>query len=266
MRENRTTALRLLIGGALVALPAMVVQAGGFIGLGAAYGPDYEGSNDYKALPALFGHYAWESGRYVNLGAAGGAEKAIRLSANLLTAGSGVTWEAGPLLQYRLERNDVDDDKVDDMKNVDAATEAGAFVGMKVDRWSVSLAFAADVSDKYNGYLGYLKGGYSLPVNDKLKLGLGAHLTYADSNYMQQYFGVKKKDAARSGLKRYSADNGLKDWGLSVTANYAFNKSWGLMGVVGYTRLMNDAEDSPLVSDRGDENQVTSLLAITYSF
>jgi len=30
--------------------------------------------------------------------------------------------------------------------------------------------------------------------------------------------------------------------------------------------MLNDAEDSPLVDDEGDKNQVKGFLAVTYSF
>ncbi len=266
MNIKRLGTAALLLTGAFAASTAIAAKAGGFIGLGAGYGPDYEGSDDYEAMPALFGRYNWASGRFIDLSGTSGSERAARLRANLIPESWSGTWTAGPLLQYRLERSDSDDDKVDDMQDVDAATEAGAFVGFKLDRWAATLSFAGDVSDEYNGYLVYLKGGYDLPVNDDLKLTLGAHLTYADSDYMETYFGVNAKDARRSGLPRYSADSGLKDWGLSVTGRYSFTDTWGMLASVGYTRLMNDAEDSPLVDDRGDDNQVKGALAVTYSF
>jgi len=39
-----------------------------------------------------------------------------------------------------------------------------------------------------------------------------------------------------------------------------------LLGNLGYTRMMNDAEDSPLVKNVGDENQYTGIVAVTYNF
>ena len=67
-------------------------------------------------------------------------------------------------------------------------------------------------------------------------------------------------------MPRYGADSGLKDIGISLTGHYKFNKSWGLLGNVGYTRMLGDAEDSPLVDGVGDENQYSAVLAVTYSF
>jgi outer membrane protein len=268
-----------LLGCAITAPPAMAFErvagevapkSGGFIGLGVSVAPDYEGSDDYEAFPAPFGHYGWESGRYVDLGGTSGAERAARLEANILTRDWGGVWHFGPVVQYRLKRDDdVEDDKVKRMKEVDAATEAGGFVGFKLDAWSASFTFVGDVSSEHKGGVGYLNGGYELPIDTKLKLSLGAHLTWASDGYMQTYFGVTPGDAARSGLTVQSASSGLKDTGLSLTGHYSFNKTWGLVGNLSYTRMLNDAKDSPLVDSedsRGDANQFGGLLAVTYSF
>jgi outer membrane scaffolding protein for murein synthesis (MipA/OmpV family) len=39
-----------------------------------------------------------------------------------------------------------------------------------------------------------------------------------------------------------------------------------MIGNVSYTRMLNDAEDSPLVKKVGDENQYTAIVALTYNF
>lgn len=41
---------------------------------------------------------------------------------------------------------------------------------------------------------------------------------------------------------------------------------WGFMGLVSYKRLLDDAEDSPVVDDEGDENQLMGGILVTYSF
>jgi len=258
-------AIGMILLGTLAAPAFSAAAGGGFIGLGVGATPDYEGSEDYEAVPALFGRYAWESGRYIDLAGAPSTGSAARLSANLLPGNSGTSWQLGPLLQYRMERDDVDNSKVDKMKKVDGTVEAGAFVGFTSGAWEAELSFAADADSNHDGYLVYLSGAYNMEVNDKLKLKFGARTSYADDDYMDTYFGVSGADATRSSLSRYSADGGMKDWGLSLTANYSINKTWGLIGSLSYSRLLGDAEDSPVV-DQGDENQYGALLAVTYSF
>jgi outer membrane scaffolding protein for murein synthesis (MipA/OmpV family) len=155
------------------------------------------------------------------------------------------------------------------MKKVDDATELGAFVGFNTGPWSAQLAFAGDVSDEHDGYLVYLEGVYEWPVNDSFMLEFIAHGTYADSNYMETYFSVTNKNRGSSNLPNYNASSGVKDAGLDLTGLYSFNEKWGLVGNVGWTRMLGDAEDSPLVDGNrgaGDENQFGGVLAVTYSF
>jgi len=236
-------------------------QGNGFIGLGVGSVPDYEGSDTNKGAIAPFGRYNWGSGRYISLGGTANAESAARLKLNVLTKDT--AWELGPVLQYRKERNDVDNNRVDRMREVDAATEAGAFLGWRADRLSLSTTY---VADEHSRDVWYLNGYYAIPVDERFKLSLGAYMTWASDDYMETYFGVDGNDAARSGFPTYKAESGFKDTGLILIGHYKFNQSWGMAGVVNYTRMLNDAEDSPLVKQAGDENQFKALVAVTYSF
>jgi outer membrane protein len=236
----------------------------GFVGLGVGSVPDYEGSDTNEGTIAPFGRYNWASGRYISLGGTANAERAARLKLNVLTRDT--PWELGPVLQYRMKRDDVHNNQVDKMKDVNAATEAGAFLGWKADRLSLSTTYVTDVSDEYNGDVWYINGYYDIPVDEQFRLVLGAYTTWASDDYMETYFGVDGGDAARSGLPPYKASSGFKDAGMLLVGHYKFNKAWGVAGVVNYTRMLNDAEDSPLVKTVGDKNQYKALVAVTYSF
>jgi outer membrane protein len=263
---NKKRVLVAAVSAALAA-PAAFAQGEGIVGLGAAYVPDYEGSDDYKATPAPFGRYQWASGRFVTLGGGYDTAKAARLKANLIAQPPGGGWQFGPVLQYRLKRDDdVDDDRVQDMRERDAATELGAFVAYKSGAWRLQFLGAGDVSNEYDGYILELSGTYVQRVSDRFTLTYAAGTVYGDSNFMNEYFGVSGRDASRSGLPQYDADSGIKNAMFSLSANYDLTESWGVMGTAGYSRLFGDAEDSPLVNDRGDENQYVGLLAVTYKF
>jgi outer membrane protein len=260
---------RSTVGSSLLLVAALAshpVLAGGKIGIGLGMAPDYEGSDDTEGTPSLFGRYQWDSGRYVALGGTQEAGRALRLKANLISDAWSPTWELGPVLQYRMERDDVDNNRVDRMKKVDSATELGAFVGFKSGPWAASLTYATDVSDEHDGSVTELAGSYHLPINDAFSLKFGASVSYADDDYMDTYFGVNGKNKGKSGFSNYNAGSGIKDYGLSATAEYALNPSWGLQGGISYYRLTGDAEDSPLVDGVGDENQLSASVAVTYSF
>ena len=264
MKRIRVLALAMML--AIGVQGALAAKAGGFVGAGIAMSPDYEGADDYEAAAAFFGSYTWESGRYVALTGTTGAGKAGRIKANLVPESMSDMWQAGPVLQFRNERDDIENDRVDSMRKVDSAVEAGAFLGLQSGPWAGSLTYATDVSDEHDGSLIALEGSYTVAMNESLHLTFGANLTYADDDYMDTYFGVNATDAAASGLPIYSADSGVKDVGLSLTARYRLDESWGLLGSLSYDRLLNDAEDSPLVDDEGDKNQFGAALTVTYSF
>lgn len=247
-------------------LVSPIVVAEGKIGVGIGLAPDYEGSDDSEAMPALFGRYRWDSGRYVSLGATHEAGRALRLKANLISDAWSPIWRMGPVVQYRAKRDDVDNSRVDDMKDIDAATELGAYIEYTRGPWGASLTYAADVSDEHDGALTELAGWYTVSLSNEMTLKFGASASYADDDYMNTYFGVNSKNVGSSGFSSYDADGGFKDVGLSVTAEYGIDQNWGLQGVISYYRLMNDAKDSPLVDDVGDKNQFSVGLSVTYSF
>jgi outer membrane protein len=240
-------------------------KAGGFLGLGVAYRPDYEGSDNYEAGIAPFGRYNMESGRYISLGGTAGSERAMRLKMNILTKDT--NWEVGPVVQYRFKRGgDVENDKVSHMQTVPNEQEAGGFVGWHAGGLFLSMTGVYDISGESDGTLFYFNGLYRMPLSSRFEVAAGAQTTWASNDYMETYFGVSGPNAASSGLPTYSADSGLKDAGLSLIGHYKFTKTWGVIGNLSYTRMLNDAKDSPLVKDVGDENQYTAVVAVTYNF
>jgi outer membrane scaffolding protein for murein synthesis (MipA/OmpV family) len=89
-------------------------------------------------------------------------------------------------------------------------------------------------------------------------------LTYADDDYMDTYFGVNSGNRGSSTLPDYSADSGIKDVGINLVAHYTPWQKWGIMGLASFKTLLNDAEDSPLVDDEGDDKQFMIGIMATY--
>ena len=123
-----------------------------------------------------------------------------------------------------------------------------------------------DMGDAYNGEHAKLSGGYNWKFSDAWLFSFGAHTIWADSNYMDTYFGVSAADSARSGLGRYSADESIKDVGIDLGANWRFTQRWNLRGLMSISQLIGDADDSSPVVDEGSETQILSGILILYSF
>lgn len=225
------------------------------LGAGAGLRPDYEGSSDYGFVPFVTAKIAY--GPYD-----------VELSGNELKANilASERFRFGPLLRLEGSRKDVENDRVDRLSSIDAALEVGAFAEYHWQGWLVELSGAQDVSGNNDGWAATLATGYRFAVTDRLSLIGKVDTTYASGSYMSTYFGIDERDSRASGLDRFDADAGLKDVGLSLTARYALSTSWSVVGVAGYSRLLGDAADSPVVDDEGDPNQFSTFLGIRYAF
>jgi MipA family protein len=226
------------------------------VGLGLGFAPDYEGSDDMKAVPLVHARLNFANG--MNLGLFGNTLR--------LNMAPEQNFNFGPMLRYRGERDKVENNRVDRMKSVDAALEVGAFLNYTFDNWFFLAAVAADVADAHDGYVVDIGAGYRQPIDNQTVVTFFAKTSYASENYMETYFGVDGSDAARSGLKVYDADAELKDVALGGLLQYKINDRWGILGLLQYTKLLGDAADSPLVDDVGSDNQVVIGLMGNYRF
>ena len=225
------------------------------IGFGAGMVPDYEGSNHYQAVPALYARIHWKRGYSVEL-------EGLTLRANLLPDDM---WNVGPVVRYRMGRDDVENGAVDRMRDIDDSWEVGAFAKVAIDNWNVRLDMVKDIADSHDGYLIGIHTGYTLFRDNSWSAAAGASATYADNNYMDTYFSVDENNSARSGLDTYEAEAGFKDIGVTLSASYSISRNWGVMGIMGYKRLLGHAEDSPIVAKEGSPDQFIGSLAVTYS-
>jgi len=226
--------------------------------------PDYMGSDDYMGGVAPAGLIKFgDSERYARL-------IALDLNVNLLDS---KTWSLGPAINYRLARDDVDDAQVKLMRDIDDTVELGLFGGwnwISADdprhRFALGAEFLHDAGGEHDGYL--LSGAvrYFKPVTKPLTLSIGASLTYGSSDYTQTYFGVNTTDSARSGLRQFDADGGVRDIRVPLMAVYSFSPSWHVAGGVIYSRMMGDAADSPLTADSGDKDQFYVGAGVAYAW
>ena len=128
----------------------------------------------------------------------------------------------------------------------------------------LGLELLADVSDEHDGYLAQASVGYRWKAMPELTVTPTVFLTYADDDYMDTYFGVNSGNRGSSTLPSYSADSGLKDVGINLVAHYTPWEQWGIMGMFSYKALLNDAKESPIVDDEGDDKQFMLGLMVTY--
>ena len=229
---------------------------------GAGVAPDYEGSDDYEAVPFwnLRAGNLYHPETYVQV-------LGPRLLSNLLPHDH---WRLGVAGQLIKERDDVEDDRVDELKSVDASVMLGLIAGYDFlaalqNDLVLEVEGRRDLAND-NGFLGTIRGRYGSRFAERWRFDALVQMTWASEDYMSSYFGIDAGDAARSGLDQYNADEGFKDVGFGASLTYRFFENWSATGTGTYTRLLGDAEDSPVVDDRGDENQIFAGFLINYRF
>lgn len=258
--KRLSKALLLILSICLVAGLPTGVQAGEYtFGAGVAFAPDYEGSSDYSSAVVPFGLAKFDNGMYVRL-------EGVYARANLIPS-SWVSWlELGPSYNYRPSRSRVDNDQVRALKNISDANELGAFVGVNYNNWYARLEYLGDSGNAHDGWTTELKAGYNWIINPKWRMLISGRATYANSDYMETYFGVNPANVLSSGLPLYKADSGVKDAGVELRLNWNFWNKFSALGIFDYARLLSDADESSPVTNEGSANQVIGGLVLLYSF
>jgi outer membrane scaffolding protein for murein synthesis (MipA/OmpV family) len=176
-------------------------------------------------------------------------------------------------LGQRRGRSDVENKRVKLLGDIDDSTEAGAFMRLPFhnvltnrDEAAIEVQYQHDVSSTSSGNLLFFGGSYRFDPTERLRLRAIALASYASDSYNQTFFGVTRAGATASGLPEYKASGGIRDVGLTLTANYTISGGWGITGVVSLRRLLGDAADSPIVSREGEENQLSFGLGLSYRF
>ncbi|MCW4461199.1 MipA/OmpV family protein [Sphingomonas sp. BT-65] len=234
----------------------------GFVAIGPALAPRFEGSDEYRLVPFAIGTVR-NGGVSVDL-------RGSQLRADIVPADR---LALGPLVNVRLGRDSDAGGRVGVLDEIDAAVELGGFVGIRLggDRTGqgqlqLDLTAIADVSGTHDGVL--VTGGvtYLALRTQRFSLALDTQATWGDGAYTRTYFGITPGEATRSGLAAYDPGASLRDAGAGVTIGYQFDRRWGLLGRLGWSYLLGDAADSPIVRDEGSRHQGVAGLALSYRF
>lgn len=247
-----------------LALPVETIDAN-VLGIALGAGPDYYGSDDMEGAIGPYGRYQFEgSERYVLL-------LGPQLSVNLLNDSN---WRAGPILRYRFARDsDVDDKVVKRMDEVDSAIEAGVFLEYKLPLSQTpfhQVVFGGDVEGGKNGTEAHLKVMYWQPFSKTIIGNIGLGMTYGNDEFMENYFGVTSAHDISLypslGGRAYDASSGVASWNIPFGVTTFLSKEWMLSVGGRYERMVSDAKDSPVVDERGDENQWIGGIGLSYVF
>jgi outer membrane scaffolding protein for murein synthesis (MipA/OmpV family) len=239
-------------------------------GLGVGWVPDYEGADENKTIPAAFVRGRISGFNFFTRGA--------YLYVDVIRGGGKTDLNFGPILGWRGNRaGDVKDAAVDKLPELDSAIELGGFAGITwhgltnpYDSLSVRLDVVTDVSGAHKSTVISPTIDFGTPLSRTFYIGASAGLDWAGGGYAEYYYSITPAEGLVAGLSPYDADGGLKDWRLGLIANQSITGNllggFSVFGAAGYTHLVGDFADSPIVDDRGSSSQWFGALGIAYTW
>lgn len=163
---------------------------------------------------------------------------------------------AGPIAEYRQSFNDALPRGAFRMSDV---VELGGFVE---GRTPIGIAEARlrHAVGGYDGWSGDLSFSTGAPVTPKLMIGGQARLSWADSNFTQEYFGLRPHAATGFGLPRF-LDEDFVTVGGELDAARQITPKVRLVLAVSADRIVGELRPSPIFASR---NIFTTSLGLTY--
>jgi outer membrane scaffolding protein for murein synthesis (MipA/OmpV family) len=243
------------------------------IGVGGAFVPSYDGSDDYvlTPLPLIQG----------SIGGIGISPRAGGLALDLIPdrAGTGAHFSFGPTARLRMSRaNQVKDDVVKLLPELDAAIEVGPSAGVSFpgvfnpyDSLSMTVDVRWDVAGAHNGMVVDPSLSYTTPLSTGMAAILSVGGEWADDDFMDYYYSVDAGAAAITGLDQFEAGGGFKSLGAQLLLGWDLdndlrNGGLALFLVGGYSKLLGDAADTPFTAERGSADQWLGGAGIAYTF
>jgi outer membrane scaffolding protein for murein synthesis (MipA/OmpV family) len=228
-------------------------KEGGRVSLSVASNADHSGGDGPRAsvMPAL--EYQWANGWFAGT-----------------NRGVGYNFSKDPALQYGLGlgldmgRRESATGALAGMGSIDSKIEFGAFANYALDRnLRLTSVLRYGAGESGQGATANLGVNYSLDIAPQWRLGLGASATWANSQYMQSYFGVNATQSQQSGHAVYSPSSGIDEVTTSLNLSYQVTPKISLSGGLKASNLVGDARNSPIATN---PQSVSGSLSVGYAF
>ena len=252
------------------------VDAGGTtvrIGIGGAYLPSYEGSDDYIFSP--FGNASITSrGRSI-------FTRGTKVYLDLIPAASDNSFdlELGPVAGLNLNRTSrIKDVQVKRLGEKRTAIEVGGFVGFTktgvitsaYDTLTLRVSYVQDVNRAHRSHVITPSIEYGTPLSPTTYVGLTVSADITGDGYARYYYDVTPAESAFSGLSPSLTNGGLKNIAFGLLAAKSLTgdlrKGLSIFAIGNYSRLQKDFRRSSIVSEAGSPNQWIGGLGLAYSF
>lgn len=265
---------------ALMAVPALAQDSDNHneltIGVGAGMMPSYDGSNDYRLIPAVAIRGKVADMPFFTRGTNLFLDVVPNRGDSTLDIG------VGPVVGARFNRTGgIKDARVKALGELDTSWEAGGWVGVAktgvitsdYDNLSVRVAYLKGVSGPNKSYVVTPAVEYMTPLSKTTIVGVSISADYVGKRFGGTYYDITPAGAAASGLGVYGAAGakaGFAKVNLGLLAGKSLSgdirKGWAVFAAGGYGRIVGRYADSPIVRDAGSRNQWLGGLGIAYTF
>ena len=243
------------------------------VALGAGLSPDYEGSDDYRLIPA-----AAIRGK---IGGVSFNTRGLYLYVDVIPdRASGVNFDFGPVVGARLNRSrKIHDDIVNLLPDRNTAFEVGAFGGISVsgltnpyDSLAFNITAVHDLASAHESTVVSPQVSFSTPLSRTTYASASLGMNFVSDRFADYNFSITPADRLATGnvLPVFDADGGMKDWNASLLLNQSLSgdllHGFSIFGTANYSRLVGVFKRSPIVDDRGSANQWLVAAGLAYSW
>ncbi len=246
------------------------------VGIGAGLVPSYAGSDDTILFPLPL-----IAGRVGGVGIApNGPGFALDVLSPAPSFGSGKPrFFGGPAFRIRNDRvNRIEDEVVELAEDLDLAVELGAQAGVSfpgvfnpLDTLTLTTQVRFDVAGAHGGTLFEPSVGYTRPFGPGIRFQTSLGAQFVDDDFADYYYTVTPGQSAATGLPLFTADGGLNSVSSTTIVSFdldgnGLNGGLSVFTVLGYTRFVGDAADTPFTSLRGDADNFIGGAGVAYTF
>jgi outer membrane scaffolding protein for murein synthesis (MipA/OmpV family) len=242
------------------------------VAVGGAITPDYEGSDDYRIIPAA-----------AIRGKVGGISFNTRgtyLFVDVVPGNAKIDFDAGPIVGLRLNtRRNIEDDIVKLLPKRKRAIEIGAFAGVSFhgltnpyDSLGLRVDVLHDVGGAHKSTTFSPNLEFSTPLSTKTYASASVGAEFVSNRFADYYYSISPADSVATGgvLLPFNASGGMKNWKAGLLLNQSITGNllhgFSVFGLGQYSRLVGDFKRSPIVSERGSASQWIGALGLAYTW
>lgn len=189
------------------------------LGLGVADSPRYVGSSHQRVRVIPYVNAIWANGWFAGF-----------------PRGVGYNFSTDPRMQYGLRvtldmgRKVSTSTALKGLGDIGVRPEMGAFMNYALTRQlklDTNVRYGAGNDSR--GALLDLSLHYHIPLAENQFVTVGVGTIYANSSYMQSYYGVNPAQSASSGYKVYTPGAGMREIDLTASYTYKLNRQWAII-------------------------------------